>query len=110
MSAVSFYNRFFTAHAHKKVLCVGRNYAKGINFRNRATVEGAPAVPMWFDKPYCSIITNGGLMYMPQSGKVHHEVELGLVWGKTAKNVKADEWRHFVKGYFLGLDFTDRIY
>lgn len=30
--------------------------------------------------------------------------------GKTCKNVAKDEWKDVVKGYFVGLDFTDRIY
>lgn len=40
--------------------------------------------------------------------EIHHEVELGVVIGKTAKHVEAKDWEQYVDGYFVGIDFTDR--
>jgi 2-keto-4-pentenoate hydratase/2-oxohepta-3-ene-1,7-dioic acid hydratase in catechol pathway len=37
-----------------------------------------------------------------------HEVELAVVIGKKAKNVKADKAMEFVAGYCIGLDMTIR--
>ena len=109
MQAQKFYNRLFKPH--RKILCIGKNYLKHVN--ERAHIVGmaeVPTSPLWFDKPFSSIITNSGNVLVPKGGDVHHEVELCLLWGKTAKNVKKEEWRDFVKGYAVGIDFTDRLY
>ncbi|PPE68524.1 fumarylacetoacetate hydrolase family protein [Caldimonas thermodepolymerans] len=38
----------------------------------------------------------------------HHEIELGLVIGKSAKNVKAEDALSYVAGYAIALDMTVR--
>jgi 2-keto-4-pentenoate hydratase/2-oxohepta-3-ene-1,7-dioic acid hydratase in catechol pathway len=38
----------------------------------------------------------------------HHEVELALVVGKAAKNVKAAQAMDYIAGYCIGLDMTIR--
>jgi acylpyruvate hydrolase len=66
--------------------------------------------PIWFDKPYSSIITDKGQCKVKKGANIHHEVEFGILIGQTCKNVALDDWKKVVKGYFVGLDFTDRIY
>ena len=68
------------------------------------------AEPMWFDKPMSSVVTDGGVVAVPKDGETHHEVELGILWGKTAKNIRGDDWQNFAKGVFVGIDFTNRVY
>ena len=67
--------------------------------------------PIWFAKPLSSVIANGGQVPYSQEGNLHHEVELGLLWGKSVRNLtEADDWKSMIKGIFVGIDFTDRLY
>ena len=47
---------------------------------------------------------------MPSDTKeIHHEVELGVVIGDTAKGVSESDAMDYVAGYTLALDMTNRI-
>src|SRR5947209_5009809 len=70
----------------KKLVCVGRNYAAHAKELGNAV----PTAPMLFIKPSTS------LLYPPQHGSIlcpdevtslHHEVELGVVIGKRARDL-----------------------
>lgn len=51
------YQRYFSLHENKKVICIALNYPTG---------QPAPSPPSFFDKPYSSIITSGqSLMLAP---------------------------------------------
>lgn len=39
---------------------------------------------------------------------MHHEVELGVIIGKGGRNIKVNEVKEHISGYFLGLDMTAR--
>ena len=43
------------------------------------------------------------------ASEIHHEVELGVVIGEKAKHVTEREAMHYVAGYTLALDMTNRI-
>lgn len=69
-------------------MCIGRNYAAHIAELNSAT----PKQPFFFLKPPSSILLPGcGPMLRPKGVDVHYEVELGLVIGKTIRDLKEDD-------------------
>lgn len=48
------------------------------------------------------------MMYLNSDHEIDHEVELGVIIGMTAKNIKKENVMDYIEGYFLGIDFTDR--
>lgn len=69
-------------------MCIGRNYAAHIAELNSAT----PKQPFFFLKPPSSILLPGsGPMLRPKGVDVHYEVELGLVIGKTIRDLREDD-------------------
>ena len=73
-----------------KIVCVGRNYAK------HAAELGneVPAEPLIFFKPPSSIVAEGEAIVLPTGvGRVDFEGEIGVIIGRTARNVSAaDGW------------------
>lgn len=89
-----------------KIVCVGRNYAE------HAAELGneIPKNPLLFLKAPSSIISEDEFIEIPsQSSQVEHEGELGIVIGKTCKNLndKANPF-DFVLGYICLNDVTAR--
>jgi 2-keto-4-pentenoate hydratase/2-oxohepta-3-ene-1,7-dioic acid hydratase in catechol pathway len=91
----------------RKILCVGRNYrAHAAELGNDVPVE-----PMLFWKPPTSILDPGGDVELPPaavSERVEHEVELGVVVGKTLRRASLEEARAAVFGLTLVADVTAR--
>ena len=89
-----------------KIVCVGRNY------REHAAELGhdVPAEPLIFLKPPSAIIGPGQTIVRPKiSARVDHEGELGVVIGKTCRNLNADEdVRPYILGYTCVNDVTAR--
>jgi 2-keto-4-pentenoate hydratase/2-oxohepta-3-ene-1,7-dioic acid hydratase in catechol pathway len=89
-----------------KVVCVGRNY------REHAAELGnkMPEEPLLFLKPSSSLIATGEPIELPaQSQQVEHEGELGVVIGRTAKKLSAnDDPLSYVFGYTCVNDVTAR--
>ena len=89
-----------------KIVCVGRNY------REHAAELGhdVPAEPLIFLKPPSAIIGPGQIILRPKiSARVDHEGELGVVIGKTCRNLKVDEdVRPYILGYTCVNDVTAR--
>ncbi|CAF0709527.1 unnamed protein product [Brachionus calyciflorus] len=82
------------------IIGIGRNY-KDPSKEFIPTNED----PFIFAKPIRSIITEGSSIQIPKGwGSIIHEVELGVVIGKTAKFVKEDSAMDYVLGYVLALD------
>ena len=75
-----------------KIVCVGRNYAK------HAAELGneVPSEPLIFLKPPSSIIAEGEAIVMPAgAGRVDFEGEVGVIMGRTTRNVsRGDAWSH----------------
>jgi 2-keto-4-pentenoate hydratase/2-oxohepta-3-ene-1,7-dioic acid hydratase in catechol pathway len=92
--------------APSKIVCVGRNY------REHAAELGnkMPDEPLLFLKAPSAIIGSGDAIELPkQSSQVEHEGELGVVVGKTARNIRDDEDPlGYVLGYTLVNDVTAR--
>ena len=89
-----------------KIVCVGRNY------REHAAELGnkMPDEPLLFLKAPSSIIASGERIELPsQSQQVEHEGELGVVIGRRARNLTADEDPlSYVFGYTCVNDVTAR--
>jgi 2-keto-4-pentenoate hydratase/2-oxohepta-3-ene-1,7-dioic acid hydratase in catechol pathway len=88
-----------------KIVCVGRNY------RDHAKELGneVPAEPLIFLKPPSSLIAQGeDIVYPGISQNVHFEGELGIVIGKRARHVKAENALDYVFGYTCVNDVTAR--
>ncbi|OMH86056.1 Acylpyruvase FAHD1, mitochondrial [Zancudomyces culisetae] len=67
-----------------------------------------PTEPMFFLKPTTSYLKSPNTILLPKGQLVHHEVELGVVIGKTGKDIKEKDAFDYVSGYALGLDLTAR--
>ena len=89
-----------------KIVCVGRNYAE------HAAELGneVPKEPLLFLKAPSSIITEGDHIIIPeQSNQVEHEGELGVVIGRSCKNLSdAENPFDYVFGYICLNDVTAR--
>jgi 5-carboxymethyl-2-hydroxymuconate isomerase len=88
-----------------KLICVGQNYKKHIE-ELKSTKSKDPLI---FMKPSTSILHEGEPILLPDfSDEVHHETELALLIGKTAKNIPAGKWNDYVEGVGIALDLTLR--
>jgi 2-keto-4-pentenoate hydratase/2-oxohepta-3-ene-1,7-dioic acid hydratase in catechol pathway len=94
-----------TTLAAGKMLCLGKNYEK----HAREMGGEVPPDPVVFMKPASALLRGGGTVLIPSiSSDCHHEVELVVVIGRTARDVaEADAMSH-VLGYAVGIDMTLR--
>ncbi|KAL1974459.1 hypothetical protein VTN31DRAFT_4663 [Thermomyces dupontii] len=98
----------------QKVICIGRNYADHIAELNNVR----PKQPFFFLKPPSSILVPGqGPVLRPKGVKLHYEVELGVVVGKTLRDIDAaslckneEEKRIMdaISDYVVAIDMTAR--
>ncbi len=91
--------------APSKLLAVGLNYADHIAEMKR-TPLGTPLI--WFKAPSSLLPHNGKVEIAFPEHQTDFETELGIVIGRTAKNVPAERAFDFVFGYTIGLDISDR--
>ncbi len=88
-----------------KLVCLARTYKKHAQEMNVNVTKD----PILFLKPASSVIFNGQSIVIPKiSNCLHHEAELGVVIGKTCKNILKENALGFVLGYLLALDITAR--
>jgi 2-keto-4-pentenoate hydratase/2-oxohepta-3-ene-1,7-dioic acid hydratase in catechol pathway len=92
--------------APSKIVCVGRNYAE----HARELGNDVPKEPLLFLKAPSSLIVGGEpIIIPPQSQQVEHEGELGVVIGRTAKNLGEKENPFdYIFGYACLNDVTAR--
>ncbi len=88
-----------------KIVCVGMNYPE-----HKAELGNqGPDSPLIFLKPNTAVIGPGDTIQLPPvEGRVVHEGELGVVIGRIAKRVKAEDWKDYVFGYTIGNDVSAR--
>jgi 2-keto-4-pentenoate hydratase/2-oxohepta-3-ene-1,7-dioic acid hydratase in catechol pathway len=55
-----------------------------------------PKKPIIFDKALSRVVKSGDVLYLRGTNEVHHEVELGVLIGKKARNAKAEAWKEHV--------------
>jgi 2-keto-4-pentenoate hydratase/2-oxohepta-3-ene-1,7-dioic acid hydratase in catechol pathway len=88
-----------------KIVCVGLNYKDHALEQHKPL----PAEPLIFIKPSTSVIGPGEPIEAPAwAGRIDHEAELGLVIGRTARNVKAGKAHDFIAGLIAVNDVTAR--
>jgi 2-keto-4-pentenoate hydratase/2-oxohepta-3-ene-1,7-dioic acid hydratase in catechol pathway len=88
-----------------KIICVGRNYAA----HARELGNDVPERPLIFLKPPSSVIGDGAdIILPPDSKRVEHEGEIGVVIGRRARNVSEAEAISVVAAYVPVNDVTAR--
>lgn len=88
-----------------KVVCIGRNYRAHV----KELGHELPAEPMFFGKVSSACIGPGQpIVVKDWYGRVDHEGEIGVLIGKRAKDVSAEDARHYIAGYTLVNDVTAR--
>lgn len=95
-----------------KIIALGRNYAGHAKEQNAPV----PKEPIIFEKANSSIIgPDGDVVYKkflvkmdPENVRVDHEVELAVVIGKKASNIKRKDSFKYVFGYTILNDITAR--
>jgi len=85
-------------------VAIGRNYAAHIAELGNTK----PTEPFFFLKPTTSYVVNDGPVEVPKGVTVHHEVELGVVIGKTGRDISEKDAMSYVAGYTLAIDYTGR--
>ncbi|XP_053327509.1 acylpyruvase FAHD1, mitochondrial [Spea bombifrons] len=89
----------------RKIICVGRNYAE----HAKELKNAVPTEPVLFLKSPTAYVTEGSAVIMPYySSNLHHEVELGVVIGKSGRDISQSHAMEHVEGYALCLDMTAR--
>jgi 2-keto-4-pentenoate hydratase/2-oxohepta-3-ene-1,7-dioic acid hydratase in catechol pathway len=88
-----------------KILCIGRNYVA----HAKELGHEVPKEPLLFLKPKTALVGHGGVVELPpESARVEHEAELGVVIGKTARRVPRERALDHVFGYTCVCDVTAR--
>lgn len=91
--------------APSKIVCVGRNYAA----HARELGNTVPDRPLLFLKPPSALIGDGDtIMLPPDSSRVEHEAEIGVMIARTARHVAVAEALACVAGYMPLNDVTAR--
>ena len=90
-----------------KIICVGRNYAE----HAKELGNDVPTSPLIFMKPPSALLAPHGEIRRPTalSQRVEHEGELGVVIGRTCRNLtESDNVRDYILGYTCVNDVTAR--
>ena len=87
-----------------KIICIGLNYRSHI----AETEKKVPDNPVIFSKYPNSLAGHMESIRIPGPGlKVDYEGELGVIIGRTARNV-GDDFNRYIFGYFIGNDVSSR--
>jgi len=88
-----------------KLVCLAQTYKKHADEMNSTPAKE----PVLFLKPSSSVIFSGDSIVLPQMGhQFHHEVEVGVIIGKTVKHIKKEDALDVIKGFAVCLDITAR--
>ena len=97
--------RLLPAVSPSKIVCVGRNYAE----HAKELGNELPTEPLIFLKPPSSLNAHGAPVIYPEfTQRVDFEGELGVVIGRRARRIKANDYQRHVAGYTIVNDFTAR--
>ncbi|HDQ44311.1 MAG TPA: FAA hydrolase family protein [bacterium] len=93
-------------HRPSKIVAIGRNYRAHVRELNHRM----PTEPVFFCKASSALIPHEKHIEIPSwlDTRVDHEAELGLVIGKTTRNVTESEAMDHVAGYTIVNDVTAR--
>lgn len=97
--------RFVLPWRPGKVVCIGRNYRAHV----KELGHELPAEPMFFGKVASACVgPEEPIVVKDWYGRVDHEGEIGVVIGKRAKDVAAEDAQGYIAGYTLVNDVTAR--
>jgi len=97
--------RFLAPVRPSKVVAIGRNYAA----HAAELGHDVPERPLMFLKAPSSVIgPRDTILLPPDSQRVEHEAELGVVIGRRCRHVAPPEFADVVAGYTVLLDVTAR--
>ena len=88
-----------------KLIAVGLNYAEHIAEMKR-TPLGTPLI--WFKAPTSLLAHEGEIEIAFPEHQTDFEVELAIVIGARAKNLRGENAADFIFGYTIGEDISDR--
>ena len=89
-----------------KIVCIGLNYRE----HAKEAGEKVPAVPILFNKYNNALTSHGATIRLPSdlATKFDYEVEMLVVIGRRAHDVKLEEASQYVAGYCTANDFSAR--
>jgi 2-keto-4-pentenoate hydratase/2-oxohepta-3-ene-1,7-dioic acid hydratase in catechol pathway len=88
-----------------KIVCIGRNYAA----HARELGNPVPERPLLFLKPPSALIGDGqAIVLPPESRRVEHEAEIGVVIGERLRRAPEDEALRAISGITCANDVTAR--
>lgn len=88
-----------------KILAIGRNYAA----HAKEMKQAVPATPLVFLKAPSSLLDPEGVVFLPpESRRVDHEAELGIVVGRRGRRIPVERSMEHIFGYTIVGDITAR--
>jgi 5-oxopent-3-ene-1,2,5-tricarboxylate decarboxylase/2-hydroxyhepta-2,4-diene-1,7-dioate isomerase len=85
-----------------KIICVHLNYAS----RVAEMMTTLPAAPTYFHKPVSALNAHEAAVVRPAGCKwLNYEGEIGIVIGRTARNVSPAEAGDYIRGYTVANDY-----
>lgn len=88
-----------------KIVCVGLNYRDHALEQNKPL----PPEPLLFIKPSTAVIGPNEPIEAPAwAGRIDHEAEVGVVIGRTARDVRAGKAYEYIRGLIAVNDVTAR--
>lgn len=85
-----------------KILCVHLNHSS----RVEEFMATLPPAPTYFHKPVSSLNTHGGAIVRPDGCRwLNYEGEVGIVIGRTCRNISQDEAGEYIAGYTITNDY-----
>ncbi len=92
-----------------KVVCLAGNYQEHIQEEGGPAKDKATSPPHLFMKPATTILAPEATVVHPDvTDRFDHEIELGVVIGKTAKAVDEAQAREAIAGYTICNDLSSR--
>lgn len=87
-----------------KIIGLGWNYTE-----HNKELKAGGSKPIIFLKPPTSVAGPDDAIILPHiSSRIEHEIELGIVIGKSGKHITPDRAREYIAGYTIILDITAR--
>jgi len=100
-------------YPERNIFCIGKNYAEhALELEGKTTkeIEGIPDHPIYFSKIAGPALGHEGKIKLHKdvTKEVDYEVELGVIIGKTCKNISEAEVKDYIFGYTIINDVTAR--
>lgn len=100
-------------YPERNIFCIGKNYAEhALELEGKTTkeIEGLPDDPIYFSKIAGPALGHEGKIKLHKdvTKEVDYEVELGVIIGKTCKNITEAEVKDYIFGYTIINDITAR--